>query len=346
MSEISKLYLQLVAFPATFYHHTSKLNNIEIQGNIEALYDELSINDYCYTGIGKFGDFLEHCSDLTKDPQFGANLSLGSPYSLSQFYRTLILLHYSRTLRDWLRMIKAAVPIRSNGVNTRYHMSESDGQLSFRASSKFNRSHYNQLAQYMIMELVKALSQIQHYFEKPLFEVKVPIPKLDYPEIEKVNFVTWGHNRLEIIFAKEDLDRQIQYPFSALQDLLAMILDDQVSNETSSECQKFEKQVELAIYISLGTGRCNIEVVANLLKTNSKRLQRSLKQHDLTFSEILDSIRQKSGLQMLSQTNVPIKYISKALDYSSNKSFSLACKRWTGLSPNNYREANMQEINA
>lgn len=96
--------------------------------------------------------------------------------------------------------------------------------------------------------------------------------------------------------------------------------------------------VELTIPSLIGTGNCNIEFVAEALGTNVKRLQRTLASENTSFSEILEKVRQNMALRLLSESDAPIERIAGLLDYSSTPPFTLAFKRWKGMSPLQYRK--------
>ncbi|MBN9056550.1 AraC family transcriptional regulator [Shinella sp. PSBB067] len=96
--------------------------------------------------------------------------------------------------------------------------------------------------------------------------------------------------------------------------------------------------VELTIPSVIGTGNCNIELVAEALGTNVKRLQRTLASENTSFSEILEKVRQNMALRLLTESDAPIERIAGLLDYSSTPPFTLAFKRWKGMSPLQYRK--------
>jgi len=95
--------------------------------------------------------------------------------------------------------------------------------------------------------------------------------------------------------------------------------------------------VMLFLQSVLSTNRCTLENTAVALSMSAKKLQRSLAEEGTSFSQILDDVRRKRALTLLRNPGVKIKLIAGMLDYSNTAAFTLAFKRWTGMSPIVYR---------
>ena len=95
--------------------------------------------------------------------------------------------------------------------------------------------------------------------------------------------------------------------------------------------------VALAIPSVIGIGKCNLEFVAEGLGIHVKKLQRSLADEGVSFTEILDKVRESMAKRMLIESKAPVANIAKMLDYSSTSAFTLAFKRWTEMTPLKYR---------
>ncbi len=87
----------------------------------------------------------------------------------------------------------------------------------------------------------------------------------------------------------------------------------------------------------LGVGECNARTVANHLEVSEKKLQRLLKEENSNFSIILDDTRKYIAQNLLSKSDITIFRIAKILDYSSEKPFITAAKRWFNMTPGAYR---------
>ncbi|MBL8845828.1 MAG: helix-turn-helix transcriptional regulator [Hyphomicrobium zavarzinii] len=71
---------------------------------------------------------------------------------------------------------------------------------------------------------------------------------------------------------------------------------------------------------------------------SEKKLQRLLSHEGTSFSAILDDVRRAMAVRLLSDTEAPISRIAGLLAYSTPGPFTLAFKRWTGVSPRVFRK--------
>lgn len=101
--------------------------------------------------------------------------------------------------------------------------------------------------------------------------------------------------------------------------------------------QTMTTMVASAISSLLGSRLCSSEFVANSLGMSNKKLQRILAREGTSFSQILDDVRRRAAIEMLSDSNAPVSRIAGLLDYSAIAPFTAAFTRWTGMSPRAYR---------
>src|SRR5690606_36842892 len=87
----------------------------------------------------------------------------------------------------------------------------------------------------------------------------------------------------------------------------------------------------------LGSGMCSKEFIAESKGVTPGQLRRLLASNGATFSALLDGTRKAMACRMLAQTSVPISAVAGLLEYSSTTALALAMKRWTGMTPSEYR---------
>ena len=78
--------------------------------------------------------------------------------------------------------------------------------------------------------------------------------------------------------------------------------------------------------------------VADRLNMSVRTLTGKLSEVNLTFSQLLDSIRQEKAISLIKQPNVSFGEISYQLGFLEANSFTRAFRKWTGLTPGQYRE--------
>ena len=82
----------------------------------------------------------------------------------------------------------------------------------------------------------------------------------------------------------------------------------------------------------------NLELMADMLNQSPRTLRRRLVAEGTTFSEIVDTWRFKSSLDLLAQEKSRIDTIAERLGYANAPNFERAFKRWTGQTPGDYRD--------
>lgn len=80
------------------------------------------------------------------------------------------------------------------------------------------------------------------------------------------------------------------------------------------------------------------EEVAKRLNMSARTLDRRLKSFDTTWQDLLDTIRLKRAMSLLSVKEDTIATIAEKLGFTDVRSFQRKFKAWTGISPSEYRD--------
>lgn len=78
---------------------------------------------------------------------------------------------------------------------------------------------------------------------------------------------------------------------------------------------------------------------ARVLGLTERTLARRLQAQGLSFSGLLDEARREAALQALAHTQRPLAEIGQALGYAEPAVFTRAVRRWTGITPGAWRQA-------
>ena len=98
------------------------------------------------------------------------------------------------------------------------------------------------------------------------------------------------------------------------------------------------KWVEKVCFQKIGERTFCLEELARNLGVHPKSLQRTMSELGTSFQEIRDKGRRERALEIIdSDRSAPNEEIAELLGFSGATSFSRAFKRWTGVTPTEYR---------
>lgn len=98
-------------------------------------------------------------------------------------------------------------------------------------------------------------------------------------------------------------------------------------------------QVRELITDLLTTGEPNIDTVAAELNISSRTLERRLRARGLTYRRVLDDLRRQLAERYLADERLGLSQITYLLGYSEPTAFNRAFRRWTGITPTQFRKA-------
>jgi len=100
----------------------------------------------------------------------------------------------------------------------------------------------------------------------------------------------------------------------------------------------WEKRARAAIEAQLPDGEPSAERIAQTLHMSLRSLQRHLADEGFRYDLLLNQCRQNLALQHMRDPACSLSEIAYLLGFADTSSFSRAFKRWTGVTPSQYRE--------
>lgn len=274
---------------------------------------------------------------LTKNP--GLGLELGFHRSLATYDQLAYLMMSSSTLR---RAIEQGLryqnyPGRFSGDALVTEFRDLGDQGCFEVIVRQDLGELRLLAIEELLSNIVATSR--WVLGRPL-----PVTKLrcDYP--------VPGHaEKYEAIF-----DCPVQFNAPSIQLFFnASILDDPLPNASPQSSRLYASLCEeKSIVRARGTISCRIaqlieetpatppsmEDVANLVHCSPRTLRRKLKAEGWQYHQLIDSIRVNRARRALEDSSKPITEIAMSLGYADHSGFLRAFKKWTGVSPTEFRK--------
>jgi AraC-like DNA-binding protein len=92
------------------------------------------------------------------------------------------------------------------------------------------------------------------------------------------------------------------------------------------------------------TGNISIGDVAKISDMSVRSLQRRLSESGLKYSELLNQAKFDHAQEMLRDLQMTVKEVANSLGYSDPAHFTRAFRRWSGLSPINFRKQQLLKV--
>jgi AraC-like DNA-binding protein len=153
--------------------------------------------------------------------------------------------------------------------------------------------------------------------------------------------IIFSAKEITICFDKKDM--HVQLPAASTE---LALRNDEVAMEHLARLDRNDivRQVEAKIVELLPTGECSKERISSQLNISLRNLHNKLEKKGTSYQEILEDLRSGLALQYIKQDNMSISEITYLLGFSDTSNFSRAFKRWTGVSPSQYRKNGVERI--
>lgn len=283
----------------------------------------------------KEAKFLQHACDVLNDQTFAMHvgLNLGEIGTLTNF-----IAKASSNLRSAIEHSQ-----RYYGVvdpSHKYSLHVSSNSASFiieRTDPSFNAEH-----RFIEFLLLGALSRMRVFAGVQFLPLEIRFEHEFAGSIEAlermVGFpLVFAAERAEIILPLSALELPIPTYNPSLRTHL-MQYGERLLKELPSHTPSLREKIEAELAANLPGHIGSAEEIAASLGMSRSTFARRLKSEDVSFRTIVDDLRCDVAKNYL-ESGFGISEIAFYLDYADQASFSTAFKRWTGLSPGEYRKA-------
>ena len=290
--------------------------------------------------LGQLLKFWKEASFVTDDPYIGLHISKLIPFGTYQTHD--YLLSNSDNLRKGIKkfirlfsLINQELAI--NGV-------EREDEYEFQI---WEHSHTKVSKHQIEYEIGLFYQRLNHVCQDPIEIKEVHFTHL-YPKEDILiyeNFfncpVYFEQNKNALIFDKQYLELKCINHALKLSELLKQSAQKLIEN-----LPEFKKHVNPpfllkfsdALKRELPEGRASIQNMAELFGMSPRTLQRRLKGYNLSYSNILTSIRVELSKEMLTDDSLSLAEIAFLLGFSESSAFHRAFKTWLGQTPMEYRK--------
>ena len=106
----------------------------------------------------------------------------------------------------------------------------------------------------------------------------------------------------------------------------------------------YSDKVKGLIAESIGKGQADVDHVAEQLNTSRQTLYRKLKLEGVSFQGLLEEVRFTTAKEQLKEDKCSLSEIAFSLGFSDLSAFSRAFKRWSGVTPKEFRDGQSASI--
>ena len=114
-------------------------------------------------------------------------------------------------------------------------------------------------------------------------------------------------------------------------------IEAQVQERQAALLADFPATVRGLMHKQLMLGECSMDAIAAIFGMHRRTLDRRLQRHGTTYSEMRASVQSDVACQLLRDTKMPVQQVAESLRFASAANFSTAFRRWTGVTPTEYR---------
>lgn len=310
---------------------------LELTGKkLEDLNDEaLTFEASTYNAI------IEKAVSLSGDHYLG--LHLGEYLSLSAAGLIVQIVQSSQTVLEALNYIVEfanlgcqALPFRLEQQGKEWELSLSPNAIWKAQSPVAVRQTIDGTVMFTLREL-HTLTRHKYYPSRIHFAY--PKPK-QFEAYERLFKCPVRFNQAKTAFYLDD--HLVQLPIVTSDYNLLQILVQYAEQKLSAleKEQGFSTIVKQSIINLVKPQFPRIDQVAANLNISVRTLQRRLKEEALSFKMVLDDLKKQFALDYLKRETLSVKEIAYLLDYAEPSSFIRSFRRWTGKSPEKYRQGN------
>ena len=266
----------------------------------------------------------------TGDPAFG--LKLTKQYKHTMFHALGYGLSASSTLKDAFERVQRFSHVVSDAVEYQFYRCGSEYHFILEPVADVPVESIDALVG-MYLQLCRSL--IGREFSPLSIELQRPRPAVidDFQRLWRAP-LQFGAEQNRLVFDRDSIERLLD---SGNPELAR--LSDAISTQYLARIERHntEARVREVVTQRLQTSEPTQEEVAELLNMSARTLQRKLGDSGTTFKKILDETRHALALAYMSTPQNSVNEITHLLGFSCSSSFNRAFRRWTGLSPTEWR---------
>ncbi len=175
--------------------------------------------------------------------------------------------------------------------------------------------------------------------------VHLQSPKPENPQYFERLFgcpVEFGMEHNAFVFAQHFLDCPMVHTEESLRSFLRNA-PYHLMVATDDEDTSLIAQMKRLIGNDLSREFPSVVMMAEHLNMSVRTLRRRLKEHGTTYQQFKDNLRKEQAIRWLNQPELKINAVSALLGFDEPSAFHRSFKKWTGMTPGEYRQQAQSE---
>lgn len=315
-------------------------------GDAESLFEEVGLafdpehSDDRFCSFNSMLALYEIAAQSLSKPNFGLELALSLPPDFAHFSPFVYLGHFEKNARSWF---KSAAEFQA--MFTDAHRPELI-EFPEREEAVIRLNIETQLLlprQWREFQMAGVTLLVQSLLKTPEAKAKVTRMRHAKPTDTSLHHrifgeeIEFGAEEDEFVIERRLLDLKLNGRARFLRPLIGLYMSHKMRDRPQVDLS-LEGSVRLYLQCVMGMGKAALKDAALAMGMSEKKLQRLLAEEGTSYSEVLDDLRRKKAMSLLRTPDLKVKLVSSMLDYSGTPAFTLAFKRWTGMSPEAYRD--------
>jgi len=289
--------------------------------------------------VSKQIKILELVSEELRDGLLGFHLARG--FEVREVGLVYYVIASSDRFTDALLNAKRYCSMMNEGIRLQIGQDDRTVSITVEYVDVERQSDRHQI-EFWLVTMVRILRQVTET-RLALRALKIRHRRAETPEEFKSFFgcdVEFGADSDEIILPAFAASLPMAGRDNYLNDLLQTYAEAALAGRPK-ERATLRSSVEEVLSRLLPHAEANQSNVAKQLAMSTRTLSRKLLSEGLAFTTILDETRSALADKYLTERDLPVSQIAWLLGYREVSSFNHAFKRWTGMTPQQFRSASL-----
>lgn len=286
--------------------------------------------------LAQFDNILDVMKEASQDPAMGLHHGLTINLASLQTLGTLIAT--SGSLRQVLSHYSKYKDLVSPHITFAMEQTGSETHIIYNGRPESsNKPIYAEIAMASLLSIGRALSSRDHFKLSAVhFKHLKPEYSEEYERIFKAP-IYFSQNKTKFIIHNRILDKPLLGALPEANRKAEIEAQKQLAQALQN--QKVSRQIISYLEENLGKTSISIQDVSDSLKMTPRTLQRRLKEEDTSYVSLREQVRFRFAQNYLNDTSMNMDSIAALLGFSESTNFYHAFKRWSGVSPGEFRKS-------